>query len=488
LTLFASTCTTFGSQTVVVFTVNNGPDDISAGILDSPVPEGPAGQGCWDFRIAGNSIGWLDGVTGGSLGSTFQSATNGLCMQVEAAGSNTALWLSPDNHVALVNGAAYRWRMKITTDQAAVDSIPLVSFVYDNFQGSAAGFSNYGGERWLWDGSGSGGAGGISRAQGLGSRSDNWEIWFAPMAVTAPQWTTANARGSTAFDAAADAFNDLRLQMRVLDINPALLSQDDSGTICVEQMCLSTVPMADLLNAAVSVYNPPLNDGVAAFVANPTHANGATENTTEVNRTHFVHSPALAASAPTVNSDIVGGVWQVAFPAITAASDPLGLGIVRATLGPDTIAETVANVRFNPISWETGTLYISRARVRSDSGGASTDPPDVYIMARETQTAELGGLDYITPGSDLNGATAGDGGGMLGAGQGVETAADFYSLFFGNVVTVSTVIGSNQWKSKIDLFNRSDLGGSAASGQDGVAVEALEVLRVEDAVFLPLIP
>jgi hypothetical protein len=490
LTLFASTCTTFGSQTVVVFTVNNGPDDISAGIIDSPVPEGPAGQGCWDFKIAGHTAGWLDGITMGTIGSTFQSTASGICMQVGAAGTNQALWLTPENDVELVNGAAYRWRMKLTTDQTAVDAIPLMTIVYDNFQGSATGFSNYGGERWLWDGSGSGGAAGIGRAQGLGSRSDNWEVWFAPLAVTAPQWTTANPRGSTAFDAAGDANNDLRLTLRVLDINAALLSDADSGTICIEQMCLSTAPMADLLNSAVSIYNPPLNDGLAAFVANPTHTNTGTENTTDPNREHFARSAAFATNFPTVNSDVVGGVWQVSFPAITAASDPNGLGLLRASLGPDNVSEGPGFPlsQFNPITWETGTLYISRARIRSDSTGLSTDPPDVFIMNRETATAELGGLDFITPGGDLNGATAGDGGGMLGAGQGHETAADFYSLFFGNVTTVTTTLDAQRWKSKLDYFTRADLGGATSSGQDAIAVEALEVLRVEGAVFIPLIP
>jgi hypothetical protein len=433
-----------------------------------------------DFTIAATTSDWLFGTNMG-VGASTQGA-NGICMQVPDPGDNILLWISPSNLIPLMDSTVYRARMSLDTDQTDVDAIPLFNFIYDNFQlGGRFGFMNYGGERWIWDANGHGGAMGIGRPQG---RSD-FEFWFAPISLALPQWRLFNEHGSAAFDPEADAFNDMRLIFRVLDLGGAadpLAASRDSGTICIRSARISAVPLDALRRHAVTVYDPPLNDG--------SNVPGQ-EDPDSPDRTHFPQSDGNAANFPNVVADIIDGEWRVSM-------GPLPLqaaAIARATLGPDVIAagpmlmpDGVLNpLRFFPIEWSGDALYMTRARVRSDLPGPDegVDPVDVIILNHETFTAELGGLDWVTGGADINGDAPGDGGGMLRAGSprlrsttgGV--APEYLAFFHGNNATLSPISFADRWKAQVDIFNRSDLNGNN-SGMDSLAVESLAVDRIDN--------
>jgi hypothetical protein len=255
------------------------------------------------------------------------------------------------------------------------------------------------------------------------------------------------------------------------------MAAQDLGTICVERIEVQAISMDAIHNAATTVYSPALNDG--------SNAPGV-EDPAAADRTHFPQSNANAANFPTVQVDIIDGVWEVQLPAVDDASDPGDFGFVRATLGPDVVAagpifdpdtNALNRARLYPIDWEAETLFRIRASVRSMAG--SVDPPDLSIINMETSNAELGGLHYITSGFDANAGAPGDGGGMRLAGSPRPTASEWTGFFFSNNVSASTVIPDvARWKAQVEFFNRGDLGGGATSGQDRVFVESLEVDRI----------
>jgi hypothetical protein len=125
-----------------------------------------------------------------------------------------------------------------------------------------------------------------------------------------------------------------------------------------------------------------------------------------------------------------------------------------------------------------------RAAIRSDADGGF-DPVDAIILNHETFTAELGGLDFVTGGGDLNGDAPGDGGGMNRAGSPrslsttLGVAPEYIAFFHGNRATASVIANAARWKAQVDLFNRTDLGGGPNSGRDPIVVERLEVDRVD---------
>jgi hypothetical protein len=390
-------------------------------------------------------------------------------------GDNIVLWVSGENDIPLMDQVVYRARLNVNTDQSGTDAIPLFNFNYDNFQ-TGAGFLNYGGEHWIWDGSGAGGSQGIGRPNGR----DVFEVFFAPPVLNFDTWRSSNPNGSTAFDAAADDINDIRITFRILDLGggaDALSATADLGTICIESATISTVLIGTIDAKKESIYNVGLHDGIAGAGSDPNSAA----------RTYFEQSDENLVSYPNVQADIVSGAWQVSLGTI-----PTGTGIVRATLGPDVVAtgsillpgNQLRPERFYPILWETDTIYMTEADVRTGTG-SGTDAADVMIFNFEAYGAELGGTHFITPqGADLSsvpGRTGPDGGGMLHAGAPptgtAETAVWFFS---GNnePANPNAIANANGWKAQIDLFNREDLNGGGTSGQDQFIAERVENFRL----------
>jgi hypothetical protein len=129
---------------------------------------------------------------------------------------------------------------------------------------------------------------------------------------------------------------------------------------------------------------------------------------------------------------------------------------------------------------------MTRASMRAVTGGGA-DPPNLIMLNFETFTAEFGGQDYVTGGADLNGASPGDGGGMFRAASpraaAVGAGPEYLSFFYSHNATASPIPNAARWKAQVDLFNRTDLDGGAASGQDTIAVDSLRVDRIYSAIL-----
>lgn len=371
-----------------------------------------------DFTVGGgNAQGWLGGPFPGFGGSTSLGGS-GLCMAVPGPGDNVVGWVSPERFVPLIDNVVYRVRVTASTDQTATNAIPLWFIIYDNFNAGGGG-NNFGGSFWFLDVDG--GAEGVGRAGGR----TQFDAYLTPNAVATAQWRAG------AFTPAADALNDIRLQVRVIDANATLLTDQDSGSICIQNIEIQGIPR-DILLPDVPVFNPP----IAAA-------------------THF---------AEAVGEIGVGGTAQIDDTAHTARYQLSATGDNRKTLGPFDPTKANLNQQLYPVIWEGNTLYRVRARIRAESSEA--DPIESIFLAADTTTNELGTVQYST--------RANPGGAMDRAASPKLVAADYESYFYSQNATLSATPDANRFRPLAFFFNSTSLFGDG-TGADAFIVEALSV-------------
>lgn len=371
----------------------------------------------------GNDQGWLGGAVPGFGGVTSVGAS-GICMAVPGPGDNFVLWVSPERLIELVDNTVYKVHLTLSTDQAAQDAIPLFFVVYDNFN-TGGGGNDYGGFYGVLDVDG--GAEGIGRAQGR----TTFDFFMAPNAINTAQWK------SGAFTPAADPFNDIRVQYRIIDANPTLLTDNDSGTICVARADFSSV-LRSAIPPGSTPFNPPINSA-----------------------THFAQALDETATGGTVTIDDANARALYALPTT---------GTTRKTLGPFDPTQPDLNTQLYPVVWETNVLYRVRSMIQAVSSVA--DPVDVIFLAADTATNELGMAQFTTRG------TAGQP--MDKAASPKLTAAEYEAYFFSQNVTASLTPNANRIRPLAFFFNAPDQGGGDNTGGDPFFVESLAVDRLTE--------
>lgn len=380
-----------------------------------------------DFTTGGGTDhGFIGGAIPGFGGSTSVGAS-GLCMTVPGPGQNDVLFVSPERFIELTANTIYRARVALTTDQTMTDAIPLVFFIYDNFVAGQPA-NNFGGSSWFLDVDG--GAEGIGRPQGRSS----FDFFFAPNAIATTQWNGA------AFTPAADLLNDIRIQFRLIDANATLLSDNDSGTVCVLNVEITAFPRSSL-SPGSTLYNPPISG-----------------------TTHF---------AEAINEMGVGGTAVINDVHHEAEYQLTTVGDARKTLGPFDPSQPDLNTQLYPVVWSANTLYRTRISIHSGSaavvtggGIAPPDPVDVIFVAMDTTTIELGTQQFTTrgaPGSPMDKAAS-----PTGVSQSYET------YLYGQNATTSLTPNANRLRPLGIFFNTTDQAGDG-TGADPFVVDELEV-------------
>lgn len=384
----------------------------------TPIPPGGTISLCFGTE-GGDDLGWIGGAVPGFGGST-SVGYGGLCMSVPAAGDNFVLWVSRDRTFELLDGMIYRARVNFTTDQTAPDAIPALFVAFDNFDASGSG-NNYGGYYWVLDVDG--GANGIGRPQGRSV----YDFYIAPNAINTPQWK------AQAFAPGADSENDFRLQFRIIDANPTILTDNDSGSICIVCIEVTAIPRSNL-GAGETVYSTPLS-----------------------NVTHF----------PFSNADFGGGSATIDDVTHEARYQLLTVGDNRATLGPYDQSQPRlpnTNLQLFPVIWEANTLYRVRTKIRAEL--SLDDPIEVLLVGADTCTSELGMSLYTTRGARD--------GPMDRAASPKLAPAEYEGYFFSQNATTSQTPNSNRLRPLAFFFN-AETQGNDSTGGDVLFVESLEV-------------
>jgi len=284
VTLFASDCTTYSAQSVVLYTTNDASDSLSGGILINE----------FDYDFEGDptlASGWISSLAPSPAAGTTSSGT-GICMWVPLTNVSGAIvgWLSPHNlsntvapgYVDLVDLATYRFRATMFCDnQGTVGTQPLWTFGYNNYfyVGPSNGLlSNmYGGDMWIMDAAG--GALGTNRTQGR----DDFDFWASIPTAKTDAWRGTLPFGNTdnttsVFASNVDARNDMNVSVRILDSPDAPAANSRTGTLCLKRLRCDRVSLNDLqINAT---HTPPINTSTHRVL--PDGAGGAVGNGTAV--------------------------------------------------------------------------------------------------------------------------------------------------------------------------------------------------------------
>jgi hypothetical protein len=423
VTLFASDCTTFGARDITVFSIRGESDSLSGG--------GPEVLFTVDFTDGDNtdlSEDWLGGNSAG-FGGTVSSGASGLCMTVPALGNNLVLWFAPEtSYVDLTGNAAYRVRSQMSTTQSTPDAIPFWFFIFDNFYLSTPNIgNNYGGFHWVLDVFG--GANGIGRANGRTS----FDFWYNPNATPTDQW---NAGAIAA--PAADAVNDTRLQFQVIDANATLLTDNDSGTICIESIAISKQDRDSMQFS--TVFSPPI-DSSTHFVSNDIPSTPGT--TISIDGTNDLVNADLGTSADARASLI--------------PYDENGDGVPGQQLGP---------LEFYPVVWVDNALHRNRTSIRAATSEA--DPVDAIFLAIDTASNELGTFSYTT--------RTGNGVMVFAASPKLASANSTYEayLYTNNSTDATPLNDRNRLRPQVFPFNTNNLYG-AGTGGDALVIDGFEL-------------
>jgi hypothetical protein len=427
LTLFASDCSTFTSKDFIVYTVDDTSDSISGGVEGTTVQD-------LDFA-SGGALGWTGGNAFGLPGTTGLNLNglSGLCMETDLTGDFGVFWTSPEGWVELVDNNVYQVLANVATDQTTADAIPFWSVVYDNLNGA---FLSYGGEKFFIDVAG--GAAGIGRAQG----KDQFETWIGPTAVTTPQWRSAIG------DPANAGVLDMRLTIRVLDVNDTIVADADAGTICLERIIVNRFDATQLDGTTlVSGLDPSTQAVVNPGFSSPGAVSGS--------------SVSSGSATLTLTPQTAGGV------------DGIELQPVVAAVAEDLVNGFPNPLKFHPVQWEADTRYCIEMDIRS--GATDTDPVDIISLVFATPTFEQGGSDFMT--------RAAPGGLLDTASSPKTTVATYRACWFSHNVSLldpGTLPGNDAWRWVLQIFNNASLFPADTTGDDDVVIEDVRVVRLEN--------
>lgn len=381
-----------------------------------------------DFTQVGDDGGLWTGTVASGTAST-SSSTSGLCMTVAKAGENVVSWSSSEKYIELVDNMAYRVRVAVTTDQTVTDKIPYWSIGYDNYSSSGNG-GLFAGEATFMDAFG--GANGIGRANGR----QQFDVFIAPAAVSAPQWRGFLAgEDGGAFDPSVDQFNDIRLRIGINDTSAANVNANfDEGTICVRSVRVDRISLDDL-KAGEVLYDAPISS--------------------------TSHRAALQGQTAQLAQ------FDNARHAITYQLDPND----RVTLTP--FVTQGDKMTMYPVVWEDNTLYRVTAEIQSALGSSETDPVDAIGILADTATRELTQSHYMMRGTPGNMYRAGSPRTDVGGG-GPQV---YTSFFFGQNATDSSSASNCRLRPMVDIYNSTSLYGST-NGNDPLEVLSLKVTRM----------
>jgi len=452
VTLIASDGSTTSQKSFMAYTVNDGNDALSGG--------GGAHVQAYTNDFTTGSNGWIHytAVPGLDTAVTLTNGSNGLCADAAAQGANINGWASQAtytganatyNTVSLVDNAVYRTRMTVsTTAQAGLT--PLWYISADN------SLSWYGDTFIFFDNGVNPNAGANAPASGAGSVMECW--------INAPAEGTASFKAAIA-NAANATFKDFRLILQILDVGSTgsdpYGAASDAGAVCwhnitldrfdVGSMVVTSTPysatsLTQPTQGAAGVAPPAGNLNGPQSVANYTGSGLSTVNYTGG---HIVIQPTSTTA------------FENNASAFDTTPGDTQLNIVQG--GGADLADNYI------VQWNANQLYRIVYNLQAPDAASETGPLDYLFINGQVITNELLSNVFVT-----NKVSA--------AAMPKQTAADYYSFWFGNNGTTAT---GNYAKMRPDFFCGTTGGGASGSFHDVANTGGIQInsCRVEMVHF-----
>jgi len=375
VTFFCSDGTSYSSKAVWFYSSNNDYDRLSGALWKSLKNELPKpNAGTWKPE------GWTAGVTS----STWANNT-GLCIIAPMLGSNIAEFVSPTPYFALTKNVVYRIKMQMNSSQGTVGKTPLWDLVLENTNPTGSfGMTAYAMDTLFYDDPFNGGQNTVINTQA----GDTKTIYWTPGAVEAKQWDKVFTVSSY------DAVNDPRLRFRILDVDNVGMGQTKSGSICIQNIQVDSVPISHVrvLSNVVNI----ANGGVKAANAGGT-GNLEVQSLIDARHITVTYANGTVTVKPTttvVPNSYVNGSGQT----VSSTGQQFEYAEVHPATTTDNFADSLDNW---PITWSGPTpsdpnIYRLQVGLSAPSATDAASPWDAIFLSMYSRTYELFEDTYVT--------------------------------------------------------------------------------------------
>jgi hypothetical protein len=470
------TLATSTSQPTILYTMYRGGAGASTDHLSSTPAPTPVSVQAQSFATATNN--WVQGFVLGST--TMASGAGGLCATVTATGGNIGEWVSPFSIMPLVNNAAYRIRLNMSTTQTTLDRGPLWDLYLRNLNydpstgtpiGPPTGDDCYVADYYFLDHTDS--ANRIGSAPGL----TQFDIWFTPSPVASPRWQSTT---SGIYTAAIGSGRDMRMIFRVIDSDSAGIGGElDFGQVCMTGITIDRFDLSNLyVTGNAEVYNlNPIISGI----------NG-------VKVVDLLTQFGITSGAGS-NKDFSTA------PLTVTPADPLGWLTEITSILPgdnnDPPANDPAYINSNgavsidnwPIVWESNVLYQLLVGVSAPDVTAESNGPDSLRLGFEAKSAELFADSYMLSGfpnadTDITNpgmpkrTTAQANNPPSGPALGIQT---YMMFFWSHNKSLSTTPEIARIRPKVEILNTTSYNhwtGSPLRNLGGIRIHSINVRKV----------
>lgn len=446
ITLFASDGATIGQTDFIAYTANDE--------LDHTSPTTAPPVSVVNYNFAGSNRGWMTKADAGNIVS-FAVVSNGICLEVPAAGSNDGEWQSPYGAtpgVDLVANSVYRCRITAHNAGNGAETVPMWMFLFDNgYRAEDApeiAANAFAGEFVFLDAPGQNGANTVGVA-----RTD-FECWIAPASVQTMAWNDADSGGVAA---AADPYNDIRLRFRVFDRDGlGYGAETDLGRVCLDEVQVDRYLLADLQRGTVAYDKPITLAGADKWtVLMSAETDGRTD-------------PVTDSGGVTLDPTVSGGTgWIDGDVLQLVPGDNVWGDYSDAQLGDDF-----------PIVWTANKLYLIEV-VMSAPGPATLagmqNPGDVIRLGMDCPTNEMAVMNFV----DANSLQAAGAGATSAPALPKATPDTFTALFYTHNVSLVPVASARRLRPRIDILNATAfVTGQGVGGLDPTKFHSCKVTEL----------
>jgi hypothetical protein len=432
VTLYASDGATVSSKTIFFYTQSDGWDHLSGGgaVRD------------YEQSFDGTTDNWTMFTDGGTVTHDTAGST-AICLETPAVGSHAGGWAGWLGQLNLVQNNVYHIRMLMNGSNATAGSTPFWDVAVNNFTGTA-GLNAYGCNYFFLDGAG--GANAVLQT----AMGQNFDVWWCPSPITQPDWNDTSGVDTTPgpFHGSNAANKDARLIFRTLDsnANPGITADDDFGTICIDNVTIDRVDLADMSVDAAGVYSSDMG----------------------------------TADQDTWSADIIASSATATFSSgeLTIAPTTGGVTSMLVFLNPgdkNNDYQTPSTLADNyPVAWNDDELYQITMGVYAPDQLGEDEPCDVFWLGADTPTNELINLSFVTGASWASGMP------KQGAAQ------DYHAFFYTNNQTQAEeeltglpIPEFKFWRPRVMVGNNTELNFNANGGS--MVITGVTVNRVSFA-------
>lgn len=450
VTFFASDGNAVTSDTVWVYTENDGTDRLSTDGGGTPPVQ------VYHEAFTAGTAGWAQ-LDNPIENATTQYANQKLCITLGLTGNNLAQWGSAYGLINLAANSVYRVRLDMTTNQTTARGVPFWDFIFQNIESTGnppRGDYAYAADYLFLDNVESNNA-----IKGPANGRNVFYCWFTPAPVLTPQWNSAT---SGAFTTANDPNNDFRMVFRSIDADSAgILAEQDSGQICLDEITVDKFDLANMTEVSTLVSLTTFQGGTDA---GSSAANGVRKRDVIGNADGGSSTVTFPNGGETMR--VVPGRsegWKVELTFLTPGdnNDP---NIASGNYG-----NGAASMDNYPIPWNSDQLYMMRVVAKAPNQAGVDDGPDAIRLGFEAKTLELLGDQYAITGLGRAGAPK------------LEAAPYVFFYWTHTKTTLTNPPQAAFLKWKLDIFNTDTYNRPTVENvynQGGVDFESIEVLSV----------